>query len=88
MSEKEEILNEELEVGNRILDKTNEKLRNTSQNKDLTAVSVTQTIIETTHKKIKSANTDMVPNRKKQRTVEKKKQSIIDMLREGPVAKK
>ena len=65
MSEKEEILNEELEVGNRILDEANDKLRNTLQNKDLTAVSVAQAMIEAAHKKIKSANSDIVLNKKK-----------------------
>ena len=50
-------------------------------------MSVAHVIIEMTHKKIKSANTDMVQNRKKQRTVEVKKQSMIDMLR-GTCSKK
>ena len=48
-------------------------------------------MIEMAHKKIKSANTDMVLNRQKKTKnfqEKKKKQSIIDMLREGPVAKK
>ena len=40
-------------VGNQILDEANEKLQNASQNKDLTAVSVAQAMIETAHKKIK-----------------------------------
>ena len=54
----------------------------------LTALSVVaQAMIETAPKKIKSANTDMVLNQKKQRTVAKKK-SIIYMLTEEPVAKK
>ena len=89
MSEKEEILNEVLEVGNWYLDESNEKLRNALQNKDLTAMSVAQAMIEKAHKKIKRANTDMVLNpKKKKRTVEEKEQSIIDMLRERPVAKK
>ena len=72
MSKKEEILSEELEVGNQILDEANKKLRNILQNKDLTGVSIAQAMIETAHKKIKSANTDMVLIRKEQRTVEKK----------------
>ena len=72
MSKKEEILNEELEVGNQILDEANKKLRNILQNKDLTGVSIAQAMVETAHKKIKSANTDMVLIRKEQRTVEKK----------------
>ena len=53
MSEKEESLNKELEVENRILDENNEKLRNALQNKELTAVSVAQAMIETVHKKDK-----------------------------------
>ena len=59
LSKKEKSLNEELEVGNRILDDL-EQLRNALQNIDLTAVSVAQAMIETAHKKLKSANTDMV----------------------------
>ena len=51
MSEKEEILNEELEVGNQILGEANEKLRSALQNKDLTAVSVALAMIETAHKR-------------------------------------
>ena len=39
---------------------------------------------EVAHRKMKSANTVMVVIQKKKRTVEK----IIDMLREGPLAKK
>ena len=38
------------------------KLQNVSQNRDLTALSVAQAVIETAHKKIKSANTDMFLN--------------------------
>ena len=74
LSVKEESLNEELEVGNHILDEANEKLQNTLQNKDLTAVSVAQAMIEMIHKKIKSAITDIVKlkKKKKQRIVEKK----------------
>ena len=48
-------------------------------------------MIEMAHKKIKSANTDIVLNRQKKNkelSRKEKKQSIIDMLREGPVAKK
>ena len=54
-------------------------------------MSVAQVMIEMAHKKIKSANTDMVLNRQKKNkelSRKEKKQSIIDMLREGPVAKK
>ena len=54
-------------------------------------MSVAQVMIEMAHKKIKSANTAMVLNRQKKTKnfqEKKKKQSIIDMLREGPVAKK
>ena len=36
-------------------------------------MSVAQAIVEMAHKKIKSANADMILNRKKQRTVEKEK---------------
>ena len=61
---------------------------NALQSRDFIAVSVAQAIVEMAHKKIKSANADMILNRKKQRTVEKKKQSITDMWREGPVAKR
>ena len=54
--------------------------------KNLTAVSIAQTMIETVHKKIKSANTNMVLCQKKM--LRKKKNSIIGMLRKGPVAKR
>ena len=92
LSEKEEIINKEPEVWNRILDEANKKLRNILQNKDFTAVSVGQAMIEVAHKKIKSANTGIFLNKKtkelwREREREKK-QSIIDMLGEGPVAKK
>ena len=49
------------------------KLRNALQNRDLTALSVAQAMIETAHKKIKIANTDTFLNKKDQRTVERKK---------------
>ena len=52
MSEKEESLNEQLEV--EILDEATEKPQNPIQNKDLTAVSVAQVMTESAHKKIKS----------------------------------
>ena len=52
-SEKEDILNEEVEVRNPILDEANEKLWSTLQNKDLTALSGAQVSIVTAHKKIK-----------------------------------
>ena len=52
-------------------------------------MSVAQAMKEMAHKKIKSANADMILNGKKQREpLRKKKQSIIDMWREGPVAKR
>ena len=54
------------------------------QNKDLTALSGAQVSIVTAHKKIKSANADMVLSKTK--NCRGKKQSIIDMLREGPAA--
>lgn len=65
MSEKEEGLNDEPEAGNRILDEANEKLWTALENKDLTAMSVARAMIQTTHKKIKSANTNKILNRKK-----------------------
>ena len=56
-----------------ILDETSKKLLNALQNKDLTTVFVAQAIIETTDRKIKNTNTNIVLNKKKkQRTVEKK----------------
>ena len=55
--------------------------------KNLTAVSIAQAMVETVHKKIKSANTNMVLCQKKMLR-KKKKHSIIDMLRKGPVAKR
>ena len=51
MSEKEESLNEKIEVGNRILDEGNEKPRISLQNKDPATVSVAQAMIEPVHKK-------------------------------------
>ena len=65
MSEKEEGLNDEPEAGNRILDEANEKLWTALENKDLTAMSVARAMIQTTYKKIKSANTNKILNRKK-----------------------
>ena len=65
LSEKEEGLNDEPEAGNRILDEANEKLWTALENKDLTAMSVARAMIQTTHKKIKSANTNKILNRKK-----------------------
>ena len=65
MSEKEGSLNEELEVGSQIFDKVSEKLQNALQTKGFTAVFVAQAMIEAVHKKIKSASTDIVLNRKK-----------------------
>ena len=65
LSEKEEGLNDEPEAGNRILDEANEKLWTALENKDLTAMSVARAMIETTHKKIKNANTNKILNRKK-----------------------
>ena len=62
LGEKEEGLNEALEVGNQILDEANEKLSITLQNKDLAAVYVAQAMIGMAHKKIKSANTDTALN--------------------------
>ena len=50
MSEKEKSQNEEIEVGNRILDEGSEKPRIVLKNKDLAAVSVAQAMIETVHK--------------------------------------
>ena len=94
LSEKKEIINKEPEVWNWILDEANKKLRSTLKNKDFTAVSVGQAMIEVAHKKIKSANTGIFLNKKtkelwREREREReKKQSIIDMLGEGPVAKK
>ena len=64
LSEKEG-LNDEPEAGNRILDEANEKLWTALENKDLTAMSVARAMIQTTHKKIKSANTNKILNRKK-----------------------
>ena len=56
-----------------ILDETSKKLLNALQNKDLTTLFVAQAIIETTYRKIKNTNTNIVLNKKKQqRTVEKK----------------
>ena len=49
LSEKEETLNEELEVGKWILNEAKEKLRNDLKNKDLIAVFVAKTITETAH---------------------------------------
>lgn len=49
MSEKEETLNEGLEVGKWILNEAKEKLRNDLKNKDLIAVFVAKTITETAH---------------------------------------
>lgn len=65
LSEKEESLNEELEVGSQIFDKVSEKLRIVLQIKGLTAVFVAQAMIEAAHNKIKCANTDIVLNLKK-----------------------
>lgn len=74
MSEKEESLNEELEVRNRISDEFNEKLRNTLQKKKIS---------------FKSANREIYGSKsKKTKNPVGKKQPIINILREGPVAKK
>ena len=76
MSEKEEILNEVLEVGNWYLHESNEKLRNTA-------------MIEKAHKKIKRANADMVLNRKKTKNCAGKGTvNNWHVKRERPVAKK
>ena len=88
LSQKKEIINKEPEVWNRILDEANKKLQNTLKNKDFTAASVGQAMIEVAHKKIKSANTGIFLNKKNKELWRKKKKSIIDMLGEGPVAKK
>lgn len=64
LSEKEETLNEELEVGKWISDEAKAKLWNALKNKDLIAVSVAKAITETAHNKIKCAHTDMILNRK------------------------
>lgn len=48
-----------------ILDETSKKLLNALQNKDLTTVFVAQAIIETTDRKIKNTNTNIVLNKKK-----------------------
>ena len=65
LNEKEETLNEELEVGSQIFDKVSKKLRIALQTKGLTAVFVAQAMIEAAHNKIKCANTDIVLNLKK-----------------------
>ena len=48
-----------------ILDETSKKLLNALQNKDLTTLFVAQAIIETTYRKIKNTNTNIVLNKKK-----------------------
>lgn len=48
-----------------ILDETSKKLLNALQNKDLTTVFVAQAITETTDRKIKNTNTNIVLNKKK-----------------------
>ena len=92
MSEKKKSLNEEIEVGNRILDEGNEKPRIVLQNKDLAAVSVAQAMIETVHKTNKKCwHRYGFKSKKQQQQKSKelwsKKQSMIDKLREGPEAK-
>ena len=72
-----------------ILDEANEKLWIALQKKDLTALSVAQAMIEIVHKKIASFNTDMVQIWKKKQKTRNclEKETVIYMLREGPVAK-
>lgn len=53
MNEKEECLREELEVGKRLLDEVNKKLKNVLQNTDLITLFVAQDMIETAHRKTK-----------------------------------
>ena len=92
MSEKEKSQNEEIEVGNQSLDEGSEKPRIVLKNKDLAAVSVAQAMIETVHKANKKCwhrygSKSKKQQLKKSKELWSKKQSMIDMLREGPEAK-
>ena len=92
LSEKKEIINKEPEVWNWILDEANKKLRSTLKNKDFTAVSVGQAMIEVAHKKIKSANTGIFLNKKTKelwRERERKKKTVNNWhARRGTCSKK
>ena len=73
-----------MEVGDAILKDANEKLQAALKNKDFKEVSVAQAMIEAAQKKIRSAKTRLQQTREQQKSLSKRKQSIIDGFSSQP----
>ena len=73
-----------MKVGDTILKEANAKLQAALKNKDFKEVSVAQAMIEAAHKKISTANTGMQQAREQQRSVSKRKLSIINTFLSQP----
>ena len=84
LERQETVQQDSMDVGDTILKEANAKLRAAMKNKDFKEVSVAQAMIETAQKKISGANTAMQQTREKQKSVSKRKLSIIDTFLSQP----
>ena len=84
LERKERAQQDSMEVGDTILKEANAKLQAALKNKDFNEVSVAQAMIEAAQKKISTANTGMQQASEQQRSVSKRKQSIINTFLSQP----
>ena len=73
-----------MEVGDAILKDANEKLQAALKNEDFKEVSIAQAMFEAAQKKIRSCKTGLQQTREQQKSVSKRKQSIIDSFLSQP----
>ena len=73
-----------MEVGNSILNDANSRLQADLRNKDFKEVSVAQALLEAAQKKISEIHKDMQKTKEQQRSVAKRKQSILDIFLSKP----
>ena len=73
-----------MEVGDSILNDTDSRLQADLRNKDFKEVSVAQALLEAAQKKISEIHKDMQKTKEQQRSVAKRKQSMLDTFLSKP----
>ena len=73
-----------MEVGDSILNDANSRLQADLRNKDFKEVSVAQALLEAAQKKISEIHKDMQKTKEQQRSVAKRKQSMLDIFLSKP----
>ena len=73
-----------MEFGDSILNDANSRLQAALRNKDFKEVSVAQALLEAAQKKISEIHKDMQKTKEQQRSVAKRKQSMLDIFLSKP----